>query len=90
MKRRPMAFGNGWPRLNQQSQFWRGLHPGEVSPATGTAGVLAATAKLLIIIHGHANPDEEELVSWDASKDACVADLARLLSEPHNPGGGKS
>jgi hypothetical protein len=65
-------------------------HPGEVSPATATTGVLAATAKLLIIVHGHANPDEEELVSWDVYKDACVADLARLLSEPQNPGGGTS
>jgi hypothetical protein len=51
---------------------------------------LAATAKLLIIVHGHANPKEEELVSWDAYKGACVADLARLLSEPHNPSGGRS
>jgi len=65
-------------------------HPGEVSPATATDGVLAATAKLLIIVHGHANPDEEELVSWDVYKDACVADLARLLSEPQSPGGGMS
>ena len=32
-------------------------HPGEVSPPA-TTGVLAATAKLLIIVHGHANPDE--------------------------------
>jgi hypothetical protein len=74
--------------LHQAYQAFLEAHPGEVSPATATNGVLAATAKLLIIVHGHANPDEEELVSWDVYKDACVADLARLLSEPQHPGGG--
>lgn len=37
-----------------------------------------------------ANPDEEGLVSWEASKDACIAELDRLLREPQDAGGEKT
>lgn len=58
-------------------------HPGEVSLATATHGVLAAAAKILVTVHGHASPDEEALVSWEVYKDACVAELDRILGAPH-------
>ncbi len=63
-------------------------HPGEVSPATATHGVLAAAAAILVTVHGQASPDEEALVSWELYKEACVAELDRLLSTPQGAGGG--
>jgi hypothetical protein len=69
-------------------QQFVGAHPGEVSPATATHGVLAAAAHILVTIHGQASPDEEALVSWDAFKDTCVAELDRLLREPQEAHGG--
>jgi hypothetical protein len=75
--------------LYQAYQTFLAAHPGEVSPATATNGVLSAAAKMLIIVHGHASPDEEELVSWDVYKDACVAELDRILSAPQDASGGR-
>jgi hypothetical protein len=63
-------------------------HPGEVSPPTATTGVLAAAAKILVTIHGHASPDEEALVSWEAFKDACVAEFGQMMSAPQDASGG--
>jgi hypothetical protein len=74
--------------LYQAYQAFHTAHPGEVSPATATHGVLAATAKILVTVHGHASPDEEALVSWGAYQDACVAALDRLMREPHGASGG--
>ena len=62
-------------------------HPGEVSPATATHGVLAAAAQTLITVHGQASPDEDALVSWDAYKETCIAELDRLLSDPQAASG---
>jgi hypothetical protein len=62
-------------------------HPGEVSPATATHGVLTAAANILITVHGQASPDEEALVSWEMYKDTCLAEFARILSEPQAAGG---
>ncbi len=45
--------------LYQVYQQFLAAHPGEVSPATATHGVLAAAAKILVMVHGHASPDEE-------------------------------
>jgi hypothetical protein len=63
--------------LYQAYQHFVATHPGEVSPATATHGVLAAAAHILVTIHGHASPDEEALVSWGA-----FPDLARAPSGP--------
>jgi hypothetical protein len=73
--------------LYQAYQAFVAAHPGEVSPATATHGVIAAAAKLLVTVHGHASPDEEALVSWEVYKDACVAEFNRTLSEPQEAGG---
>jgi len=74
--------------LYQVYQQFRAAHPGKVSPATATHGVLAAAANILITVHGQASPDEEALVSWDAFKDTCLAELDRLMSEPQAAGDG--
>jgi hypothetical protein len=70
--------------LYQVYQQFLAAHPGEVSPATATHGVLEAAAKILVTVHGHASPDEEALVSWEVYKDACVAELDRVMSEPQD------
>ena len=64
-------------------------HPGEVSLATTTHGVLAAAAHILITFHGQASPDEEALVSWELYKDACLAEFDRVMSEPQAARGGE-
>jgi hypothetical protein len=74
--------------LYQAYQQWVATHAGEVSPATATPGVLAAAALILVTIHGQASPDEEALVSWDAFKATCVAELDRFMSEPQAAHGG--
>jgi hypothetical protein len=74
--------------LYQVYQQFLAAHPGEVSPATATHGVLAAAANILITVHGQANPDEEALVSWEIYKDNCLAELDRIMSEPQAAGGG--
>ena len=74
--------------LYQAYQHFVARHPGEVSPATATHGVLAAAAHILVTIHGQASPDEEALVSWDAFTDTYVTELARLLREPQDASGG--
>jgi hypothetical protein len=74
--------------LYQVYQQFLAAHPGEVSPATATHGVLGAAANILITIHGQASPDEEALVSWELYKDNCLAELDRMLSEPQATGGG--
>jgi hypothetical protein len=76
--------------LYQAYQQFVMTHPGDVSPATATHGVLAAAAHILVTIHGHASPDEEALVSWDAFKDTCVAEFDRLLREPQAAHGGST
>jgi hypothetical protein len=73
--------------LYQVYQQFLAAHPGEVSPATATHGVLAA-AHILITVHGQASPDEEALVSWEIYKDTCLAELDRMMSEPQAAGGG--
>jgi hypothetical protein len=74
--------------LYQAYHAFLAAHPGEVSPSTATTGVLAAAAKILVTVHGHASPDEEALVSWEVFKDACVAELGRLMSAPQGVSGG--
>ena len=74
--------------LYQAYQQYVATHPGEMSPATATHGVLAAAALILVTIHGQASPDEEALVSWDAFKATCIAELDRLMSEPQVAHGG--
>jgi hypothetical protein len=77
--------------LYQAYQQFVATHPGDMSPATATHGVLAAAAHILVTIHGQASPDEEALVSWDAFKDTCVVELDRIMREPQEaPGGGPS
>ena len=73
--------------LSQVYDDFLAAHPGEVSPATATHGVLAAAAKILITVHGQASPDEDALVSWDAYKEACIAELDRRLSDPQAASG---
>ena len=72
--------------LYQVYQQFLAAHPGEVSPATATQGVLAAAANILITVHGQASPDEEALVSWAMYKDNCLTELDRILSEPQAAG----
>ncbi|MDQ3828199.1 MAG: hypothetical protein M3361_02585 [Candidatus Tectomicrobia bacterium] len=74
--------------LYQAYQQFVVTHRGEVSPATATHGVLAATAHILVAIHGQVSPDEEALVSWDAYKGTCVVELDRRLREPQTAHGG--
>jgi hypothetical protein len=74
--------------LYQVYQQFLAAHPGEVSPATATHGVLAAAANILITVHGQTSPDEEALVSWELYKDACLAEFDRVMSEPR--GGGET
>jgi hypothetical protein len=74
--------------LYQLYQEFLAAHPGEVSPATATHGVLAAAANILLTVHGQASPDEEALVSWELYKDGCLAELDRMMSEPQAAGGG--
>ena len=76
--------------LYQVYQQFLAAHPGEVSPATATHGVLAAAAHILVTVHGQASPDEEALVSWELYKDACLAELDRVMSEPRAAGGGET
>jgi hypothetical protein len=73
--------------LLQVYQEFLEAHPGEVSPAAARRGVIAATAKMLVTIHGHASPDEEALVSWEAYKNGCLAELDRIRSEPQDASG---
>jgi hypothetical protein len=44
--------------LYQAYQQFVATHPGDMSPATATHGVLAAAAHILVTIHGQASPDE--------------------------------
>jgi hypothetical protein len=73
--------------LYQAYHAFLAAHPGEVSPATATTGVLGAAAKILVTVHGHASPDEEALVSWEAFKDACIAEFGRVMSAPPDASG---
>jgi hypothetical protein len=74
--------------LYQVYHAFLAAHPGEVSPATATTGVLAAAAKILVTVHGHASPDEEALVSWEAFKDACMAEFGQIMSVPQDASSG--